>query len=93
MKIIKVARYIYYSNRLKVFESAVLSEIFGSKGEYYENGENGMTKFMICIPKTNIICVIRSRKMRRAGHVACMGEKKNGCRVLVGKPERAFLSL
>jgi len=27
--------------------------------------------------------------MRRAGHVACMGEKRNVCRVLVGKPEES----
>jgi hypothetical protein len=80
---------MYYNNRLKVFESRMLSKIFGSKREGCETGENGITKFMICIPKTNIICVIRSRKMRRAVHVARMGEKKNGYRVLMGKTERA----
>ena len=26
--------------------------------------------------------------MRWAGHVACMGERRGVCRVLVGKPER-----
>jgi hypothetical protein len=31
--------------------------------------------------------MIKSRRMRGAGHVACMGEKRNACRVLVGKPE------
>jgi len=31
--------------------------------------------------------VIKSRRMRWAGHVACMGEKRAVCRVLVGKPE------
>ena len=31
--------------------------------------------------------VIKSRRMRWAGHVACMGEKKGVYRVLVGKPE------
>jgi hypothetical protein len=25
--------------------------------------------------------------MRGAGHASCMGEKRNACRVLVGKPE------
>jgi hypothetical protein len=29
--------------------------------------------------------------MKWAGHVLCMGEKRNAYRVLVGKPERDFL--
>jgi hypothetical protein len=35
----------------------------------------------------DIIRQIKSRRMRWAGHVARMGEGRNGCRVLVGKPE------
>jgi hypothetical protein len=35
----------------------------------------------------NIISVIKSGKMRWAGHVACMGESRGAYRVLVGKPE------
>ena len=31
--------------------------------------------------------VIKSRRMRWAGHVARMGEERGGYRVLVGKPE------
>jgi len=72
-----------------VLESGVLSKIFGPKRESYETVEKGITKFMICILKTNIICVIRSRRTRRAGHVARMEEKKNGYRFLVGNTERA----
>ena len=30
---------------------------------------------------------IKSRRMRRAGHVARIGEVRGACRVLVGKPE------
>jgi hypothetical protein len=30
---------------------------------------------------------IKSRRMRWAGHVARMGEKRNACRILVGKLE------
>jgi len=33
----------------------------------------------------NIICVIKSRRMRWAVHVTCMGEKKGVCRVYGGK--------
>jgi hypothetical protein len=32
--------------------------------------------------------MIKSRRMRWAGHVARMGEKRNAFRILVGKPER-----
>ena len=35
----------------------------------------------------NIVRVIKSRRMRWAGHVACMGEEREGYSVLVGKPE------
>ena len=35
----------------------------------------------------NIVGVIKSRRMRWAGHVARMGEERGACRVLVGKPE------
>jgi hypothetical protein len=35
----------------------------------------------------SIIRVIKSRRMRWAGHVARMGEKRNAYRIFVGKPE------
>jgi hypothetical protein len=35
----------------------------------------------------NIIRVIKSRKMRLAGHVARMGEGRGAYRILVGRPE------
>jgi hypothetical protein len=35
----------------------------------------------------SIIRIIKSRRMRWAGHVARMGEKRNVYRLLVGKPE------
>jgi len=35
----------------------------------------------------NIVQVIKSRRMRWAGHVVCMGEERGVYRVLVGKPE------
>jgi hypothetical protein len=35
----------------------------------------------------NIVWVIKSRRIRWAGHVGCMGERKGIYRVLVGKPE------
>ena len=40
---------------------------------------------LYCSP--NIVRVIQWRRMRWAGHVACMGEERGTYRVLVGKPE------
>jgi len=40
---------------------------------------------LYCSP--NIFWVIKSRRMRWAGHVARMGEERGVYRVLVGKPE------
>jgi hypothetical protein len=39
----------------------------------------------------SIIRIIKSRRMRWAGHVARMGKKRNAYRLLVGKPERKRL--
>ena len=35
----------------------------------------------------NVVWVIKSRRMRWAGHVACMGEERGMYRILLGKPE------
>jgi hypothetical protein len=35
----------------------------------------------------SIVRIIKSRRMRWAGHVSRMGEKKNAYRLFVGKPE------
>jgi hypothetical protein len=35
----------------------------------------------------DIIRVIKSRRMKRVGNVACMGDMRNACRILVRKPE------
>jgi hypothetical protein len=36
----------------------------------------------------SIIRIMKARRMRWAGHVGRMGEKRNAYRLLVGKPER-----
>ena len=47
---------------------------------------------MVCLSDLyslpNILRVVRSRRMRWAGHVAHIGEGRGVHRVLVGKPER-----
>ena len=42
---------------------------------------------MICTPHPIIVRVIKSRRMRWAGHVARTCEEMGAYRVLVGKPE------
>ena len=41
--------------------------------------------YLYCSP--NVVWVIKSRRMRWSGHVACMGDERGVYRVLVGKPE------
>jgi hypothetical protein len=45
--------------------------------------ENYRSTYMVL----SIIRMIKSRRMRWAGHVARMGETRNAYRILVGKPE------
>ena len=42
---------------------------------------------MICTPYPILCWVVKSRRMRWAGHVARMGEDRGVHRALVGKPE------
>jgi len=75
--------------RLRVFENRVLRWIFGPKrqevtGEWRKL-HNEELNDLYCSP--NIVRVIKLRRMRWAGHVACMGERRGVYRVLVGKPE------
>jgi hypothetical protein len=74
-------------HRLKVFENRVL-RIFGPKWE-----EDGSWR-KLCndelhslYSSLNIVRVIKSRRIRLAGHVVCMGEGKGVYRVLVGRPK------
>jgi hypothetical protein len=72
-----------------VFENRVLRRISGPKrdevtGEWRKL-HNEELHYLYSSP--NIIITIKSRRMRWAGHVARMGEKRNAHRILVGKPE------
>jgi hypothetical protein len=76
-------------HRLRVFENRVLRRIFGLKRDEV-NGESrklhdGELHNLYSSP--DIIRQIKSRRMRWAGHVACVGEGRNVNRILVGKPE------
>jgi hypothetical protein len=53
-----------------------------------EENTNKELHDMYCSP--SIVRVIKSRRMRWAGHVACMGEERGMYRVLVGRPKRRW---
>ena len=70
------------------FRKLILSQVFGSKkgevtgGRKLHNEELNDLHF-----STNNVRVLKSRRMRWAGHVARMGERRGVYRVLVGKPK------
>jgi len=73
--------------RLRMLENKVLRRIFGPKrDEVTGSGENYIMRSLMT-SSPNIVRVIKSRRMRWAGHVARMGERRCVYRVLVGKPE------
>jgi hypothetical protein len=55
------------------------------EGEGYKTVDNDELHDPYSLP--NIVRVIKSRRMRWAGHVARMGEGRGAHRVLVGRPE------
>jgi len=74
---------------LRVCENMMFRRIFGPRrdevtGEW-RRLHNEELNDLYCSP--NIVRVIKSRRMRWTGHVACMGEERGVYRVLVGKPE------
>jgi hypothetical protein len=76
-------------HRLRVFENRVLRGIFGPKrdevtGEWRKLHSRELHNLY---SSPDIIRLIKSRRMRWAGHVARMGEGRSVYRVLVGKPE------
>ena len=75
--------------RLRVSENSVLRRIFGPKRdevtEEWRKLHNEEPNDLYCSP--NIARVVKSRRMRWAGHVACMGERRGVFRVVVVKPE------
>ena len=72
-----------------MFENRVLRKAFGPKrdevtGEWRKL-HNEKLNDLYSLP--NIVRVVKSRRMRWAGHVARMGEDRGVQRVLMGKPE------
>jgi len=75
--------------KLRVFENVVLRRIVGHKlddvkGEWRRLHNEELNDLY---SSTNIVRVVKSRRMRWAGHVARMCKERGMYRVLVGKPE------
>jgi hypothetical protein len=71
-----------------VFEKRVLRRIFGPKSDEVTGDWRKLHKEELHnLYSPNLIRMIKSRRMKWAGHVAGMGEKRNAYRILVGKPE------
>jgi len=75
--------------KLRVFENRVFRRIFGPRRDEvmveWRRLHNEELNDLHSSP--NIVRVIKSRKMRWAGHVARMAEERGVYRVLMGKPE------
>ena len=75
-------------NRVRVFENRVLRRIFGPKRDGVTGEWRKLSKEQLNLYSSpNIVRVIKSRRMRWAGHVARMEEGRVVHKVLVGKPE------
>jgi hypothetical protein len=75
--------------RLRVFENRVLKRVFGPKrNEVTGEWRRLHNKELYALYSSpNIILVITSRRLRWAGHVAHMWERRGEIRALVGKPD------
>jgi hypothetical protein len=72
-----------------VFENRVMRRIFGLKRNEVTGGWRKLHNEELhkLYSSPSVIRMIKSRRMRWAGHVAWMGEKRNAYRILAGKPE------
>jgi hypothetical protein len=73
-------------HRLRMLEDRVLRIVFDPKRDEVTEGwrklHNEELHNLYSLPR-----MIKSRRMRWAGHVAHMGQKRNAYRIFVGKPE------
>jgi hypothetical protein len=71
------------------FFTYIVNHIFGLKrDEVIRCWRKLLNEKLHNLPSSpSIITMIKSRRMRWDRHVACMGEKRNAYRILVGNPE------
>jgi hypothetical protein len=87
--VVKVGHTLREECRLRVFENKVLRRILGPKrDEVTGEWRRLRNKDLYALYSSpNIIRVIKSRRLRWAGHVVRMGERRSAYRALVGKRE------
>ena len=75
--------------KLRVFENMVLRRIFGPRRDEVtgEWGRLHNEELKDLYSSSNIVRMIKSRRMKWAGYVARMSEERRVYRFLVGKPE------
>jgi hypothetical protein len=76
-------------HKLRVSDNGVLRRIFGPKRDGVSGGWTKLHNEELhnLYSSPSIIRIIKSRRIRLAGHVARMGEKRNVYRLLVGRSE------
>jgi hypothetical protein len=74
-------------HRMRVFENRMLRRIFGPKREEDRSWRKLHNSLHSLYSSPYIVKVIKSRRMRWAGHVAHMGGRRGMYRVLVGRPK------
>jgi hypothetical protein len=74
-------------HRLRVFENRVLGKIFGPKREEDGSWRKLHNELHSLYSSPNIVGVIKSRRMRWAGHVARMGRGEVFTRFWLGGPK------
>jgi hypothetical protein len=75
-------------HRLRVFENRVLRRICGLKRDEVMGGWRKLhDELHNLYASPNIIRMMKSRKIRRAGHVACTRKTMNVYRIQMGEPE------
>jgi len=74
---------------ITVFENRVLRRMYGPKGKEVTGGWEGLRNEELhnLYASKNIIGMIKSRRIRWAGHVTRMVEIRKAYNILVGKPE------
>jgi hypothetical protein len=75
--------------RLRVFENRVLRRKFGHKRDEVSGKWRRLhnKELYALYSSPDIVRVIKSRRLRWAGHRARVGDRRSAHRILVGKPE------
>ena len=74
-------------SRLRVFENRILKQKFGLKRDENREWRRLRNEELHSLYRSpNIVRVIKSRRLRWAGHVARMEEGRSALKILTGKP-------